>query len=311
MADSDFLEFADLIVGLAREDYSRLTAVSPELNQEMLSKIEQNIEKARRTVTDDVIIDRMASYSASVYEAMDAAIELFRQIRFYVSKAFRDKPTVQNEFGLNDFDKAKASQSKMITFLANLEEVCKEYETQLLAVACPKSLLENIRPTYTALLEANKKQELYKRKRITLTAERIARYNEVFDSLQPIIETAKFVFENDKIRQKLYMPYAGNSEERKKRIFKLQKDKITTITNVVKAGDLYQIENTGSTEVEIYVGASENAERTQPFVVVAPKTELEIMIGADVAYDKTAPVQMLLAKIRGEGSEGQIEVLRL
>lgn len=311
MADSDFLEFADLIVGLAREDKPRLTAVSPELSDNALADIEKNIEIARRTITDDVIIDRMASRSASVYEAMDAAVEIFRQIRFYVSKAFKDKPTVQNEFGLNDFDKAKVSQPKMITFLANLEEVCKEYEAQLLAVACPKSLIESIGPAYMTLLEANKKQELYKRKRITLTAERIARYNEVFDSLQPIIETAKFVFDSDKTRQKLYMPYAGSSEERKSRILKLQKDKVAVLADTVKAGDLYQIENTGSAEVEIYVGASENAERTQPLVVLAPKTEIEVMVGADVSFDKTAPTQILLAKIRGEGSEGQIEVLRV
>ena len=110
------------------------------------------------------------------------------------------------------YSTANRSQPTFTAFLETLHTTAEKYKTTLLASGCKQTLIDSIATIATNLRNSNTEQEVIKRGRPTLTADRIVVLNNCYDTLTIVYAAAQQVYKNDAIKkaQFVYKPSGKN-----------------------------------------------------------------------------------------------------
>jgi len=155
------------------------------------------IDAARAYLIDDVVIDEQAQETADVEIKMKECCDNFQAMKPVVETVFPGKPAIWNQFGFNDYEKARKSQGKMIQFMEMLFETSEKYKTQLIAGGFTQIKIDKIETLKNELKAEEIVQELAKKERPVKTQERIILMNTVWATMQIINKASKAVFQGN------------------------------------------------------------------------------------------------------------------
>lgn len=152
-------------------------------------------EDAQMILTDQVLGDLKAARSA------------YKTAKFFVEKAFADQPSVLRLFGLDDFEEARDSQSKMATFLGTLHANCMSpvYNPALTAAGMTPAHIMAIQDAKNNFATENQTQDAFIMKTQVATRERDNQYNATFEFWQKVNRASKVIFEDDPLKLNLYL----------------------------------------------------------------------------------------------------------
>jgi len=135
---------------------------------------------------------------------MNDCYEYYKTLAFFVRKALKGNPAVQNQFGKNDVQKARKSQPRMVVFTESLAKMAAKYRADLVQAECSQALIDRLEGRAAALHDANIAQENYKKERGLSTQNRVQRLNKVYDLLKPLHEIAVNIYTENPPRLKVY-----------------------------------------------------------------------------------------------------------
>ncbi len=204
ISDAELLEHSETIVATLPSDMPTFTAFDSTITAEYIPQLEEAIAIAKDFPTDDVLIDEMAEQTLRVEQIFNVCYEDYKTIAYFVRKAFADNPAIRNQFGLNDIEKARKSQPKMVVFMESLAKTAAKYAEQLGEAGCKAELITGLPEKAAALNEVNIEQEKFKNDRAINTQDRVRALNVLYRMLQPLHNAAALIYRNDPVRYSIY-----------------------------------------------------------------------------------------------------------
>ena len=168
------------------------------------------IQAAQDAPQDNQIIDIQVQKTHAVNALMQTCINLIAKERYFLPLAFKDQ-AILNEFGANDYDASRSSHTEMLRFMGVLTAANVKYATQLLAAGMTQAELDAVKNAYDNLLRANNEQEYYKGERVTLTQQRINKFNAAWEVLTDICTAGKIIYVDNYAKQRQYIIYKSSS----------------------------------------------------------------------------------------------------
>lgn len=207
-SDAHMTNFARVIHGLLLEDIANFTAFDVTINAAFAEVFLETIENAETLVADSAIIDMQAQKTEQILEAMNKAKIKYGDVKYFVQKTFPKSLPSQNEFGLNDYERARRSSIQMVQFLDEMHKACVKYQTKLLASGFNATAIEEIVTIRTELQTANIDQEIFKKQRPKQTEDRVTVLNSCYEMLTQVNAAGQRVYMNDyaKRHQFVYKP---------------------------------------------------------------------------------------------------------
>lgn len=211
--DADMAASARVCHSLLLSDVSKFTAFDSTITATYADLFLTVINNADTVVADTAVLDMQVQKTVLIQTVMDQAKNKYADVKYFVHKAFPDSPATQNEFGLNGYKRARISPVQMIQFLDEMHKSSVKYQTELLAKGFSAAAVAEIETIRTALQTANTNQEIFKKQRQKLTAERITILNQCFAFVTEVNAAAQRVFKDDfaKRNQFVYSVSPANS----------------------------------------------------------------------------------------------------
>ncbi len=224
MTDELFLDFAERALTAAHQDITLLSKTSPELTAEKILHIEKRIAQARLMPTDSKMRALLIKKSLQVNQAAKAARSNYLVMKVYILKAIEQHNIELEPQILKEYKTVKNQNLLLYKYLIHIKKVLKKYQPEIIGVGCSKKEVVSFAKALNKLKEALQSLEKAKQNRKEYAKTRVIFFNELFDDIKSIVETAKFVFFRNPTRLKPYLAY-GRASKRLKKDVKLQKIK--------------------------------------------------------------------------------------
>ncbi len=205
VSDAAMIEHADTVKASLPDDITDFTSFDSTISAEYPNQISGAIDAVLAVKSDQVIIDEQVEKTQNLNEAMGQCTNAFRTVAFFVRKAFKDNKAVQNQFGLNDIEKVRNNQARMILFMEELAETAQKYQADLVAAGCNEAVITALPEKAATLRTANTEQEKFKKDRGLYTQERVQKLNELYKLMVPISEIAQIIYADDPARLARYL----------------------------------------------------------------------------------------------------------
>ncbi|MCT4648148.1 MAG: hypothetical protein N4A74_24380 [Carboxylicivirga sp.] len=217
LPDADFIQVAGTMAENLKTDLSEFRAFDSTIQETYPEDIIAAIGEAKSIKSDMVIIDEMSERTQIVKDIMEKCNTFYKNLRYFVQKAFFENKAIQNQFGFNDFAKVKNDSNRMQSFLNDLNAVVNTYRSNLVEKGCREGFLDELPGLQNDLLVAKTNQELFKKERVLITQERVDKLNSVYKLLTPITAIASIIFEEEQGRLARYIiPRTKSSPQKDK-----------------------------------------------------------------------------------------------
>lgn len=154
-----------------------------------------SIEASEGYETAETRDDQLQQETQDVSEAMRNSRKCYTGMKFFVELAFADKPAIRQKFGLDNYEEAAQSQSKMAEFLANLFKLSSvDYNAELLAAGCPALRIAEIQTIKNTLTAEDTEQNAFSDNEPVATKARITQYNTTYGFDQKVNGASKAIF---------------------------------------------------------------------------------------------------------------------
>lgn len=203
--DAQMTEFARVAYNLMNSDLAKFTAFDSTLTATYATQFLTAITAAETVVADTAVVDIQVQKTELIQTAMEKAKGKYADVKYFVQKTFPTSLATQNEFGLNDYERARKSSTQMIQFLDEMSKACVKYQTQLVAKGFNATAIAEILTIRTELQTANTNQEVFKKQRPKLTEDRIIVLNTCYDFIVQVNAAAQRVYKDDFAKQKQFV----------------------------------------------------------------------------------------------------------
>jgi hypothetical protein len=158
-----------------------------------------SIEASEGTDTAETRDDTGQQETAEVNEVMALGRKKHVQIKYFVTKAFGDKPSILKKFGSDDYAQAGQSQKYMKLYLTNLHKQCEsaDYKPALLAANCTQLKIDEIKTIADNLSAEDTEQNVFIENEPVATKARVTQYNETFAFWHKVNAASKSIFYDD------------------------------------------------------------------------------------------------------------------
>lgn len=165
------------------------------------------VDDATNATTDEQVVDVQTGLTDDVEAALEDCKNHFQTSKYYIEKAFANKPAIWNEFGYDNYDDVRKSPEKMIVFMSVFNTVANNptYKTALLAAGYTQANIDAIDTKRQTLIDTKINQELGKNSRLGNAQSRIILLNKVWAYRTAVAKAAKNIFANDFARYKVYL----------------------------------------------------------------------------------------------------------
>ncbi len=134
--DAYMVERAYTIHGQLTADLAEFTAYDSTINAAFLTSFQTAINTALSSGTDETAQDQQAQLTNTVLVTMRDCQKKYGEVKYFAEKAFPADKALQNEFGTNDYAKARVSQPHMAFFMTTMHgvavKVCNRTDSQRL-----------------------------------------------------------------------------------------------------------------------------------------------------------------------------------
>jgi len=274
--DAYMTETSRVIYNLFLEDLPKFGAFDTTMNGEYANKFLEQVVAAEQVVADTAIIDQQVALTEKADQSMEKARVKYNEVKYFVLKAFKSSLGTQNEFGLNDYERARKNRSQMAQFLFEMHAACDKYKTELIAAGYNQAAIDAILPIREELLNTNTSQKLFIKQRPKLTEDRIIILNACYETLTQINAAAQLVFMDDYAKQNQYV-YNPSPDTNDNLDFTgtVAANTLAVISEVTyKPMALVRFRNTGLASLTFCLSTTE----------ILEGTTVELNGGAEVAY---------------------------
>jgi hypothetical protein len=211
-SDVYMTETARTIQALLVSDLPKFTEFDSTITVEYAEHFLEAVVAAETVVADSSVIDQQVQKTELVLAAMEKAKAKYADVKYFALKTFPNSVGTQNEFGINDYERARRSTPQMVQFLDEMSKACVKYQPQLVAAGFSAAAITEIQGIRTELLNANSAQEVFKKQRPKLTEDRIVVLNTCYTFVAQVNQAAQLVFKTDFAKQKqyVYIPTAAS-----------------------------------------------------------------------------------------------------
>ena len=211
-SDAELIEHGEVTAEALPDDIVDFIAFDSTIEADYPVKISNALAKHNAIKPDMLIVNEQAELTQKVNTAIAACNTSFKTILFFAKKAFAGNNAVQKQFGINEIDKVRKNQPKLVLFMETLAETATKYKAELVAAGCNPAVIEQLPVQSEALRIANIAQEKSKKERNVTTQERVTIMNEIYGVLKPIHEIAQIIYSDDPARLAKYsLPYPKSS----------------------------------------------------------------------------------------------------
>jgi hypothetical protein len=261
-AHADLISLGRLIYGYLAQDIGAFSAFDGQrFAAQYLADFDATYTAARDMPSDETILDQQTIYTATIEEKMEAARKLYRNTKYFIKKAFENKPSIMNEFGANNYDDSRKSVPDMVLFLGNLNYTLNKYAAQMTTAGYNMAQANDIVTLRNELETAKYEQASFQSERKRYTQERIEKLNALYQFITETCEAGKLIYEDD---MAMYAKYVLPSVATSNRppIKTIGANSITAVYNNMVEDSFYKISNEGQVNLTFYVAA--NASQTVP-----------------------------------------------
>jgi hypothetical protein len=211
-SDAFMTESARVIHDLFATDIAAFTAFDSTLNGAFVTAYLAEVVAAEQVIADTAIVDQQVILTEKADKSMDLARIKYNEVKYFVQKAFKDSLGTQNEFGLNDYERARKNKSQMAQFLFEMHVAADKYGAELIAAGYNQAGIDAILPLRDELLTNNISQKVFQKQRPKLTEDRVKVLNTCYKTMMQINAAAQIVFIDDFAKQNQYV-YMPSSEQ--------------------------------------------------------------------------------------------------
>lgn len=188
-------------------------AFDPDFNDPFEANWLTSIEASEGWETAETRDDQLQQETQEVDETMAACRQSYIGMKYYIEKAFATKPAIRQKFGLDDYDEAAQSQSKMATFMLNLhtQSMVPAHNALLLAAGCTAIRIDEVLQLKNKLSDEDSEQNIFKTAEPVATQGRVTQYNTTFEFDQKVNRASKVIFYNMPVELNLFL-FPRNSE---------------------------------------------------------------------------------------------------
>jgi hypothetical protein len=259
--DAQMTEFARVIHTLMVDDLISFTAFDSTFTQDFAANFLTAIDLADVVVADTAVIDIQVQKTELIQIAMEKAKNKYADVKYFVKKTFPKSLGTQNEFGLNDYDRARKSSTQMIQFLDEMHKACVKYQPQLITNGFNEAAITEILSIRTELQNANTNQEVFKKQRTKMTEDRIITLNNCYQYIQIVNAAAQRVYKNNYAKQNQFVYKLSSSSST------LFLDGVVPASTTVLAGEkafsldnVFSFKNTGLVPLVFCLSTTNNVE---------------------------------------------------
>lgn len=204
MADDDMFEFCNTMLGLFTGDKAAFIAYDPDFADPFGQNWQDAIKTAEAVPKDEAVVDEQTGLSEVVEKTMDECRHKFQSSKFFIEKAYPNNRPVQNEFGYDNYDQVRQSQTGMTGFMENFHRVAEKHKEKLIAENYTQERIDEIKTLRDKLHLSNENQEAFKKGRPVLTQDRIILLNKPWDTAVIVHKAAKNIFHDDAAKYAQY-----------------------------------------------------------------------------------------------------------
>ncbi len=187
------------------DDKADFITFDPDFDDPFAADWLDNIEAGEALPSDETIEDQISQLTETVEEKMVSCRDKFQSSKYFIEKAFPDKPKVWNEFGYDDYDGARRVQANMIQFMKMFHGAATKYQVQLNANGYSDAKILEIKTLGDALDVANRAQESFIKSQPVLTQTRITAYNKVWEYEMKVCKAGKVIYRNNYAKYQEYL----------------------------------------------------------------------------------------------------------
>jgi len=214
ITDDKFIEASRTKRSFFTEDKPDFILFDEDFDDPFTDTWKAEIDVAEAEPSDEMVDDLTRQLTEIVDEKMELCRGKFQDAKYFIEKAFKDKPTIWHEFGYNNYDRTRRVQSLMVAFMRAFKKVADKYNTQLSAVGYDAADIAQIETLATAMETANLNQENFIGNIPDLTYNRITKYNIAWDTMVKVCSAGKIKFKaNYGKYQRYLLPTAEESGE--------------------------------------------------------------------------------------------------
>ncbi len=255
LSDAEMFSYADKVIANLQTDITLFSAFDSTINASFITNALNLLTTAQNIPSDNVVLDQQVASTEQVRALMQDCRDQYDDMKFFIKKAFKNSLGRQNEFGLNDYDKAALNPSEMVRFLGDMYNVADRYRNDLTLVGCSNTMIDR-----NSLLEKDLNTLIREQSQIidgrsTAAENRIIANNALWDVIVLISEAAKRVFRRSPANISRYLrpqPHrtgtGGNTD------VTISPDSTQkAINDTITSDSVVDINNTGTTTLEFYV----------------------------------------------------------
>jgi hypothetical protein len=213
-SDADLVQSSRVMQGLFVEEKPAFISFDAKYADPFAENWLAKIDGIGEVVEDSIHVGQLTEATKKVMNKMEECKLHYQTVRYFTEAAFPDNKQKWTQFGFNDYDDARKSETKMVKFLGILHKTSITYKTQLLAAGLTQANIDKIETLQEELTGADYEQEILKKKRPELTQERIVKLNECFEMMQRVSRAAKIIFANNYAKYNQYLMPNEASEKK-------------------------------------------------------------------------------------------------
>lgn len=203
-SNDDLIAEANNFLENLETDLPDFTAYDPRLDAAHVAAFSQTIQAALGTPSDRVVRQMIEQSTGSLLALMKSAVDKVGRIRYFAEDIFKDSPLILNQFNFKRFSQIRNSQAAFPQYLRELHAAAQEHKAPLTAAGLEEEIIDSLLESANLIAEADAVQEAKKDDQPVITAERQAKYNEVYAYMVAFNKAAKQIYKNQPAKRKLY-----------------------------------------------------------------------------------------------------------
>ncbi len=212
VADAILFEFTGKELEYLATDLPVFTAYDPDLNDTKVDELQDLYTQALTFGSDHTELGVLRGLTEKMSKEVKNCISIFKDVRYFARKRFRNSPAILKEFGLDKYSKALNSQPEMVKFMYEVDTAVQKYKADLIAAGLKEAVITSVKTAAVALEKSNLTQESGKGERTEKAGGRIELMNQIYDILVEFSEASRRVFENDPLKRSRYvLPYTKSN----------------------------------------------------------------------------------------------------
>lgn len=203
-SDATLIERATVFSNLVENDLGIFNSFDNTFDAAFVLQLNNDVQVCLNNGFDQTYRSRQRQNAKETNKVLKQCCIKYRQIKYFVGRAFPKDKISSNMFGTQEYKKAINNRSLMVEFMDVLHAMVSLHKAQLMAHGLTQLQIDEIKVLGDKLLETFSHQIIYSRARLTTSQKRIVLLNALYSKIDKICKAGKVINYDNSARQKMY-----------------------------------------------------------------------------------------------------------